>query len=172
MTTEWTPIRRSIPLLNSEPYRDPDGEHTYLLVDGAQPWLHVHGCAELKHATATPVTGIYRQLTCPVHNLRPPRPCNRCHPHSAHKVTLPDGTDRYRPMGPLATGQHGDQVALYGEYALVDQHNGEWRVREWAADGPSALTRAKTLGIQVILGPRDDRYGLPTHPDPTTAGPQ
>ncbi|MEV4748971.1 hypothetical protein AB0K21_21555 [Streptosporangium sp. NPDC049248] len=153
------PVRRPIRLLNHAIYRAPDAEHTYVVGVGVHGKdFHVPVCPKLKGQTGTEkVTGVYNDLfTSRI------TPCGHCHPHGRHKVTLPDGTDRYRPMGPIATGQHGDRRDEYGEYALCEQHNGVWRVREWAADAPAAVGRAAQLGITTILGPRSVEHGLPT----------
>ncbi|TMR92817.1 hypothetical protein [Nonomuraea basaltis] len=156
------PIHRPVTLLNHPIYQDPDGEHAYSL--GPGPYrkdFHDPGCPKVKGIEGvSEVTSTYDRLftaTC--------MPCKHCIPHGAHKVTLPDGTYRYRPMGPIAVGHHGDRVEEHGEYALCDQSRGKWRVREWAADGPAALARAKELGVKVILGPLDARYGLPIGPE-------
>ncbi|NRQ31227.1 hypothetical protein HII36_05170 [Nonomuraea sp. NN258] len=156
------PIRRTVALLNHVIYRDPDGEHAYVLGPGPHGKVfHVPGCPKVKGIEGTErVIGTYHHLftaTC--------MPCNHCMPHGSHKVTLPDGTHRYRPMGPIAAGHHGDRIEEHGEYALCDQTRGKWRVREWAGDGPAALARAAKLGVTVILGPPDARYGLPIGPE-------
>ncbi|WP_433259240.1 hypothetical protein ACQPYK_49590 (plasmid) [Streptosporangium sp. CA-135522] len=155
------PVRRPIALLNHPVYQDPDGEHTYTLAPGVcGKDFHVPGCPKLKDIEGvTEVTGTYDGIF-----TSRTMPCKHCQPHGRHKVTLPDGTDRYRPMGPIAVGNHGDRDAEYGEYALCEQRKGTWRVREWAADGPAALARAAELGVKVILGPHDARHGLPIGP--------
>ncbi|GLX06680.1 hypothetical protein [Microbispora sp. NBRC 16548] len=170
-TRRMESVRRPVALLNHKVYRDPDGEHTYVMAphDGIGKVFHVPGCPKLKDATDTDeVTGTYGVLFDIPGGVWP---CGICHPHGRHKVTLPDGTTRYRPMGPIARGTHGDRLEEYGEYALCDQARGRWRVREWAPDGPRALERAQQLGVTVILGPPDARYGLPT-PIPSTEGRQ
>ncbi|WP_329431319.1 hypothetical protein OG339_47985 (plasmid) [Streptosporangium sp. NBC_01495] len=158
-------VSRSVRLLNSAAYRDPDGTHPYLLTTiplqagkSHEHDLHVPGCPHLTKTTpVTEVSGTYRELTA-----RPGIwPCRRCQPHCRHKVILPDGTDRYRPMGPITAGH--SQGEEYGEYAICEQtQHGTWTVREWAADGPAVLARATELNLVVILGPRDLRHGLPT----------
>ncbi|MEU1880904.1 hypothetical protein ABZ470_26655 [Streptosporangium sp. NPDC020072] len=152
-------IRRPIALLNHRIYQTPDDEHTYILAPGRHGKdFHVPGCPKLKGITETSkVTGTYQVIFDCVNVW----PCSFCQPHAQHKVTLPDGTPRYRPMGPIAYGTHGELLQKHGKYALCDQSRGRWRVREWAADGPAALARAATLGVTVILGPPDAQYGLP-----------
>ncbi|GGT04640.1 hypothetical protein GCM10010156_73070 [Planobispora rosea] len=157
-------IRYPIPLLNHPVYRDPDGEHTYVLTPGRHGVdFHVPGCPAAKGTRKlSKVTGTYKSVFDIPKGVWP---CRSCQPHGCHKVTLPDGTDRYRPMGPIAIGRHGDQDEAYGNYALCDQFRGKWRVREWAPDGLAALARAQKLGVTVILGPPDARYGLPIGPE-------
>ncbi|MEV4472887.1 hypothetical protein [Nonomuraea sp. NPDC049504] len=159
------PIRRPLALLNHAVYQDPDGEHTYLLAPGAHGVdFHVPACPKLKGVEVlSKKTGTYNGIFDIPKGVWP---CSFCQPHGRHKVTLPDGTDRYRPQGPIAFGRHGDRDELHGEYALCEQSRGKWRVREWAGDGPAALARAAELGITVILGPPDKRYGLPMEPAP------
>ncbi|MFD8529491.1 hypothetical protein ACFV0L_18925 [Streptosporangium canum] len=159
------PIRRPMVLVNHPIYQDPDGEHIYVLAPHAHLGreFHVPVCPKIQGvAGKSKVTGVYdRIFEIPAGVW----PCNYCQPHGWHKVTLPDGTDRYRPMGPIAYGTGGDRLVEHGQYALCDQVGGKWRVREWAADGPAALARAAELGVKVILGPPNARYGLPIGPE-------
>ncbi|WP_433426206.1 hypothetical protein ACQP1V_42975 (plasmid) [Microtetraspora malaysiensis] len=162
---DMKPIRRPLALLNHAIYQDPDAQHTYVLAPHADLGreFHVPVCPKLKGVSETSeVTGVYdRIFNIPAKVW----PCSYCQPHGRHKVTLPDGSDRYRPQGPIAYGTHGDRLVEHGEYALCDQSRGTWRVREWAADGPAALARAAELGVKVILGPPHARYGLPIGPE-------
>ncbi|WP_431928747.1 hypothetical protein [Nonomuraea jabiensis] len=159
------PIKFSVALLNSAPYQDPDGRHPYVMTASGEhrEWMHVAGCPLLKEQSITrEATGAYGDLCSYTTGVLG---CDRCLPHAGHHVVLPDGGKRYRPMGPIAYRRHGDRDVEYGEYALVEEKRSKWRVLEWAADGPAALARAKELGITVILGPSDKRYGLPILPE-------
>jgi len=152
-----TPLTFPVALLNSGPYQDPDGAHTYVISGGRWHLMHVDGCPALDERTSRrEVVGTYNDVA----NVRR-FGCQRCQPHRWSHVTLPDGTKRYRPMGPILSGGD-DSDPRYGEYALVDQADGRWQVREWAATGQAALDRAAKLGITVILGPPNAELGLPT----------
>ncbi|SDL75891.1 hypothetical protein SAMN05421874_128119 [Nonomuraea maritima] len=163
--TTMKPIKFSVAMLNSAPYQDPNGRHPYVMTARGEgrEWMHIAGCPLLQeHPVTREDTGTYGDLCSYTAGTLG---CDRCLPHAGHHVVLPDGGKRYRPMGPIAHGRHGDRDVEFGEYALVNQSGGRWQVREWAADGQAALDRAKALGITVILGPPDKRYGLPMLPE-------
>ncbi|MEV0236819.1 hypothetical protein [Nonomuraea sp. NPDC050786] len=155
------PVKYSIRLLNHPIYQDPDGVHTYLTVweAPAHEVLHVPGCPELAKYDSEEIqerNGTYRQA---MNNGLDH--CQRCQPHGTHHVTLPDGTRRFAPMGPLFTGADADRYR-HAEYALVEKRNGRWRVRRWAESAQAAVKLAVELGVPYVLGPRYDSLGLPT----------
>lgn len=157
--TTMTPIPRSVDLLNCPAYADPEGRHTYLLVPRGDRLysFHVPGCDRLDGAQTTELTGTYWDIEGPT-----VEPCVWCHPHGGHHVTLPDGTRRYRPLGPITTGRNGDRSEEYGEFAIIGQNgDGVWQVHEWSDDLAAALDRAVALGLMTVVGPRGTRYDLP-----------
>ncbi|MEV6157913.1 hypothetical protein AB0L53_47000 [Nonomuraea sp. NPDC052129] len=156
------PLKFSVELLNSAPYQDPDGIHSYVIAPSSivsRDLLHIEGCPVLDQATERrAAVSTYKEATSIATDTLG---CTRCQPHAFTHVTLPDGTKRYRPAGPILSGGD-DSDPRYGKYALVNQSGGRWQVREWAATGQDALDRASKLGITVILGEVNEALGLPT----------
>jgi hypothetical protein len=157
-TTASKPVKFGIRLLNHPIYQDPDGFHTYFITrdEREREVLHVPLCPLIKGV-------IERVWECAYQQARDARleHCQRCLPHGSHHITLPDGTKRNAPMGPLFTGNDDDRYRR-AEYALVEKKQGQWRVRAWAESAHAAIKLAVELGVPYILGPRYDSLSLPT----------
>ncbi|MFI6485258.1 hypothetical protein ACIBH1_45620 [Nonomuraea sp. NPDC050663] len=139
-----------VELLNSAVYTDPDAAHTYATTRrGKRTNLHVPACPTVSSQPTGEWSGSASEGDGGATSGRFWADC--CMPHRVAHVTLPDGTKRYRPAGPIGSDDYEGR-AVYAEWAVVRRSDsGPWQVLAWASDPDQADKLAGELDAPVLV---------------------